>query len=106
MLGPNVAFYAVMDFAEATRLRMREDENRRLKKLVADQALDIDTLEVVNAENGEPRVAQILKWNRCATSLSRRAWSGFRMGCGGSRCPRRCSQSLQRKRIAQRHALG
>jgi len=42
--------YAGMNVAEAKRLRHLEDENRRLKKLVADQALDIDMLKAVNAK--------------------------------------------------------
>ena len=39
-----------MEVNEAKRLREVEDENRRLKKLVADQALDIDILKAVNAK--------------------------------------------------------
>lgn len=42
--------YGGMDIAEAKRLKQLEDENRRLKKLVADQALDIDMLKAVNAK--------------------------------------------------------
>ena len=42
--------YAGMNVAEAKRFRQLEDENRRLKKLVADQALDIDMLKAVNAK--------------------------------------------------------
>ena len=34
------AKYAGMDVSEAKRLKALEEENRRLKKLVADQALD------------------------------------------------------------------
>jgi putative transposase len=34
-----------MDVSEARRLKALEDENRRLKKLVADQALDIALLK-------------------------------------------------------------
>ena len=41
--------YAGMNVAEAKRLKQLEDENRRLKKIVADQALDIDMLKAVNA---------------------------------------------------------
>lgn len=40
--------YGGMQVNEAKRLRELEDENRRLKKLVADQALDIDMLKAVN----------------------------------------------------------
>ncbi len=37
-----------MDVSEARRLKQLEDENRRLKRLVADQALDIQMLRAVN----------------------------------------------------------
>ena len=36
-----------MDVSEARRLRTLEDENRRLKTMVADQALDIQALKSV-----------------------------------------------------------
>lgn len=36
-----------MDVSEARRLRQLEDENRRLKHMVADQALDIQALKAV-----------------------------------------------------------
>ena len=36
-----------MEVNEARRLRKLEDENGRLKKIVAQQALDIDALRVV-----------------------------------------------------------
>lgn len=42
--------YAGMQVNDARRLRELEDENRRLKKLVADQALDIHLLREVNAK--------------------------------------------------------
>ncbi len=34
------------------KLRQREDENRRLKKVVAEQALDIQALKAVTAKTG------------------------------------------------------
>ena len=40
-----------MSVPDAQRLKQLEDENRRLKKLVANQALDIDVLKDVNAQN-------------------------------------------------------
>jgi len=40
-----------LDVNEAARLKQLEDENRRLKKLVADQALDIQMLKDVNSKN-------------------------------------------------------
>lgn len=36
-----------MDVSEARRLRHLEDENRRLKQMVADQALDVQALKAV-----------------------------------------------------------
>jgi putative transposase len=39
--------FAGMDVSEARRLRQLEDENRRLKQMVADQALDIQALKAV-----------------------------------------------------------
>jgi putative transposase len=42
--------YGGMDVSEARRLKELEDENRRLKRLVADQALDIQILKDVNSK--------------------------------------------------------
>lgn len=39
-----------MDVSEARRLKALEDENRRLKKLVADQALENQMLKDVNSK--------------------------------------------------------
>ena len=44
------AKYGGMDVPDARRLKQLEDENRRLKGLVADQALDIQMLKAVNAK--------------------------------------------------------
>ena len=41
------AKYGGMDVSEAKRLRVLEDENRRLKHIVAEQALDIAVLKGV-----------------------------------------------------------
>ena len=41
------AKFGGMEVSDARRLRELEDENRRLKKIVAQQALDIDALKVV-----------------------------------------------------------
>jgi putative transposase len=38
-----------MDVSEATRLKALEEENSCLKRLVADQALDIQILKEVNS---------------------------------------------------------
>lgn len=43
--------YSGMSSQEAKRLKDLEKENARLKKLVADQALDIDILKEVNKGN-------------------------------------------------------
>jgi putative transposase len=42
--------YGGMEISEARRLKELETENSRLKKLVADQALDIQILKEVNAK--------------------------------------------------------
>jgi putative transposase len=39
-----------MEVSEAKRLKELEEENRRLKRLVADQALDIQILKDVNSK--------------------------------------------------------
>ena len=41
--------YGGMELSDAKRLKQLEDENRRLKRLVAEQALDIQILKEVNA---------------------------------------------------------
>lgn len=45
------AKYGGMSVPDAQRLKALEDENRRLKKLVANQALDIDALKDVLSKN-------------------------------------------------------
>jgi len=44
--------YGGLEISELRRLRQLEDENRRLKAIVADQALDIRALKDVLAKNG------------------------------------------------------
>ena len=44
--------YGGLEISELRRLRQLEDENRRLKSIVADQALDIRALKDVLAKNG------------------------------------------------------
>ena len=46
------AKYGGLDVSEAQRLRQMEDENRRLKALVADLSLDKDALQSLIAKNG------------------------------------------------------
>ena len=45
------AKYGGLTVNEAKRLRFLEDENRRLKKLVAEQSLDIQMLKEINSKN-------------------------------------------------------
>ena len=44
--------YGGLEISEMRRLRQLEDENRRLKGIVADQALDLQALKDVLAKNG------------------------------------------------------
>jgi putative transposase len=44
--------YGGLDVSEAQRLRQMEDENRRLKQLVADLSLDREALKAVIRKNG------------------------------------------------------
>jgi len=44
--------FAGMDVSQAQRLRQMEDENRRLKLLVADLSLDRQVLKSVTRKNG------------------------------------------------------
>ena len=44
--------YGELEISELRRLKQLEEENRRLKGIVADQALDIRALEDVLAKNG------------------------------------------------------
>ena len=46
-----ISKYAGMDVSDAKRLRALEDENRRLKHIVADQTLDIQALKALNSKN-------------------------------------------------------
>ena len=45
------AKFGGMDVSDAKRLKQAEDENRRLKRIVADQALDIQMLKDVASKN-------------------------------------------------------
>jgi putative transposase len=42
--------YSGMEVDQLKELKMLQDENNRLKKIVADQALNIDILKAVNAK--------------------------------------------------------
>ena len=43
--------YAGLDVSDVKTLRQLEDENRRLKQMVAEQALDIQALKALTAKN-------------------------------------------------------
>lgn len=45
------AKYAGLEVSEVKKLRQVEDENQRLKQMVAEQALDIQALKAINAKN-------------------------------------------------------
>jgi len=45
------AKYAGLDVSDVKKLRQLEDENHRLKQMVAEQALDIQALKAINAKN-------------------------------------------------------
>lgn len=44
------AKYGGMDISDAKKLKALEDENRRLKKLVADLSLDVQMLKEINSK--------------------------------------------------------
>ena len=46
-----ISKYAGMEVSDAKRLRALEDENRRLKHLVADLTLDNQALKALNSKN-------------------------------------------------------
>ena len=45
------AKYGGLEVSDAKRLKAMDDENRRLKKIVADQALNIEALKIVAEGN-------------------------------------------------------
>ena len=45
------AKYSGLEVSDLQRLLQLEDENRRLKQMVAEQALDIQALKAINAKN-------------------------------------------------------
>jgi putative transposase len=51
------AKYGGLEVNETRRLRQLEEENGRLKKIVAQQALDLDALKVMLAKKSSPRVS-------------------------------------------------
>ena len=51
--------YGGMEVSEARRLKELEEVNLRLKRLVADQALDIQIRKEVNSKNGKPHAEEV-----------------------------------------------
>jgi putative transposase len=45
------AKFGGMEVSDAKKLRALEDENRRLKQIVANQTLDIEALKALNSKN-------------------------------------------------------
>ena len=45
------AKFGGMEISDARKLRSLEDENRRLKHIVANQALDIEALKAISSKN-------------------------------------------------------
>jgi putative transposase len=45
------AKYAGLEVSDLRRMKSLEDENRRLKQMVADQALDIQALKAISSKN-------------------------------------------------------
>jgi len=45
------AKYSGLEVSDVKKLRQLEDENRRLKQMVAEQALDIQALKAINSKN-------------------------------------------------------
>ena len=43
--------YSGMEVSDVRKMRQLEDENRRLKQMVANQALDIEALKAINSKN-------------------------------------------------------
>lgn len=43
--------YAGLEVSDVKKLRQLEDENRGLKQMVAEQAMDIQALKAINAKN-------------------------------------------------------
>jgi len=72
------------------------DENGRLKKIVAQQALDIDALKVVLSKKCEPP-AKEKRYESCARSQTE---SGAPVGCCG--CTRSCRYRRRERNDAGR----
>ena len=58
------AKYGGMELSEMQRLKQVEDENRRLKQIVAEQTLDIQALKAINAKIGRIKAKRVNYWKR------------------------------------------
>ena len=55
----SLSIFRGMTLSEVKRLKALEEENARLKRIVAQQALDKELLREVNAKNGKPSCAEV-----------------------------------------------
>ena len=51
--------YSGMTLSELKRLKALEEENARLKRIIAQQALDNELLREINAKNGKPSCPKV-----------------------------------------------
>jgi putative transposase len=77
------AKYGGLEVSETRRLHQLEEENGRLKKIVAQQALDLDALKVVLAKSGRPAGEARGGARRAGTSRAKRATRLWADGCSG-----------------------
>jgi putative transposase len=71
------AKFGGLDVSEARRLRQLEDENTRLKKLLADAMLDNAVLKDIASKNGDAR-GQAGRCGRCARGARHQRAAGVR----------------------------
>jgi putative transposase len=84
--------YEGMEISEMRRMRLLEDENSRLKKIVAQQALDIDALKVCCQKSGRPAGRTR---GRAGCSRRRKAERATRLWADGNE-PRKLAVSAER----------
>lgn len=66
--------YGGMDVSDAMRLRQLEEENARLRKMVAEQALDISILKDVLSKTSEARCSMFKRHTRPPSGGPVRHW--------------------------------
>ena len=88
-----------MEVSEAKRLRALEEENSRLKRLVADQAVQIHILKEVNAKSGEPVCKTTGREDECARRYWKVAAACRALGLSRSSYYRSGRSSLESRRI-------